>query len=156
MQRALATADEEHARWLDWVTRPSRAVRWMSRGEMWERRDGEWVTWRMVEDPCEMERDGRRPVVLGEEAMSAAAKLRASRPSQGDIDDAMRGLEPTPVVVDEETGETRTDYKRIPLKNSDGSLTKYAKRLIDLHAPTIETGQAMADKVQGAFAKAEP
>lgn len=156
MRRALTTAEPELARWLDWVTGPRGPSRRHVSGELWERRDGEWVTWRPVLDPHEMERDGRRPIVLGDDAMSAAAALRRARPTQGDIDDAMRGLEPTEVVVDEETGETRQDYKSIPLKNADGSLTAYAKNLIDLHAPTVEKGAALAEKIQAAHAKAAP
>lgn len=149
----IVTAEPELARYLSWVSKPTRAKRWLVKHEMWELEDGEWVTRRYVPSLHELERDGRRPIIIGQDAVEAASSLERAKPTQGDIDDAFKGLEPT-LAIDPD-GNERTDYKRIPLKNADGSLTKYAKRLIDMHQPTIEKGLELSSKIQTARAKVE-
>lgn len=132
MQAQIVAADAELSRWLTWVSTPTRAVRWVVKGETWELRENHWCKRVMVPEVHEMvNAAGRSPdLALDADEVTAGDRLR---PSQGDVDDAMRGLEPT--LVPDADGGTRVDYANVPLKNADGTMSKYAKRLIDLHSP---------------------
>lgn len=149
MRLEIVAADAEMARWLAWVSAPSRASRWQARGETWEVMDGEWVTRRMVPDPHEMVRDGRTPdLVLDAWEVTAADRLK---PSQGDIDDALKGL--PQVEVRTAKGETRIDYPEVPLTNADGTPNRYAKNLMDLHAPAARKGDEVSREVSAKIDK---
>jgi hypothetical protein len=154
MERRLFDADEALARWLDWVSAPSGRTRWLVAGETWERDpvDGRWWVEREVPSLHEMERDGRRPVVITGDALDAFARAKRLEPSQGDIDDAFRGLEPHP-ATDPLTGETRLDYE-VPLKNADGSLSRYAKNMMDLHAPALAAAESVQHHADALRSKA--
>lgn len=153
MERRLIEADAELARYLDWLTKPTGEVRRLVRGELWERRDGAWTTLRAFPDLREQRRDGRAPIVIDGDAMDTLVKAHRSKPSQGDIKDALKGLEPTP-VEDPLTGELREDFANVPLKNADGTLTKYAKNLMDLHAPAARASDAASQTLGELHAKA--
>jgi len=115
-------------------------------GEWWRRLDGEWLVEREFQSLDELERDGRRPTIIGQEVIESYVAVQAAKPSQRDIKDAMKGLEPT-LVEDPMTGETREDFANVPLKNADGSLTQYAKNLIDLHAPAAKASETASEKM---------
>lgn len=89
------------------------------------------------------EEESRTPdlVVSGE----SFGKVVAARPSQGDVDDALRGVEGVEVTGPD--GVTRTDYPNVPLKNADGTPTKYARNLADLHAPSGRASAAMGEEM---------
>ncbi len=143
-------ASDDIQRYLDTIVRPWDHERRLAAGRWWRRgREGRWITDELVETaPGEITRNGRRPdMVIGDELVSLFGKRRAKAASQGDISDAMKGLRPTLVIDDE--GRERIDYKKIPLKNKDGSLSKYAKRLMDLHAPAIEVEREIGEKFSG-------
>ena len=79
-----------------------------------------------------------------------AFRERVLEKLRGDIagmlpDEALKGLEPTE-YVDPFTGELARDYDNIPLKNPDGSLTRYAHNLAEMHAPAVRTEQAFAQE----------
>ncbi len=122
------------------------------RGEEWVKRDGVWETERDAVPLRELRRNGRAPIVIDGDTLDALAAAHAARPSASDIGYAMRGLRPTP-VEDPLTGEVRVDYANIPLKNADGTLTKYAKNLMDLHAPAIEKSKEASAKMAAVVAK---
>lgn len=154
MERALVEAEPELQRYLSWVSKPTRAKRWLVKHEMWvQREDGVWETEREVPSLHELRRNGRAPVIITGDTMDAIASQHRAKPSQGDINDALRGLEPT--LVEDGMGGVREDYARIPLKNADGSLSKYAKNLMDLHAPAAAKGEAVAEKMTTLVAKAK-
>lgn len=153
MERRVIEAEPELARYLDWLTKPTGEARRLVRGELWERRDGQWTTLRAFPDLRELRRDGRAPIVIDGEAMDTLVRVQRAKPSQGDIKDALRGLEPTP-VEDPLTGETREDFANVPLKNADGTLTKYAKNLMDLHAPAARASDDASHKLGEVHAKA--
>ena len=89
--------------------------------------------------------DGRSPdLVIGERTLADFRRVAAARPTQGDINEAYRGLQPTEVVG--VRGAARTDYNDIPLKNRDGTLTKYARRMVDMHAPAARLERQIADR----------
>lgn len=121
--------------------------------EVWMRLDGEWLVERDAPSLHEMERNGRRPIIVSGDALDAIVAAERAKPSRGDIKDAFRGLEPTE-VVDPVSGETREDFANIPLKNADGSLTKHAKNLMDLHAPAARAGAVAGEKLAEVKAKA--
>jgi len=143
-------ANTDLQRWLNVVAGRYDRSRRFAVGKWWSRRaDGAWVTPELIDDvmidPRDMRRNGRAPsLVIDGDFVDAFAKRRAKRASQGDIDDALRGLEPTLVVDDD--GRERHDYKAIPLKNADGSLSKYAKNLMDLHAPAREAEEEISQR----------
>ena len=87
----------------------------------------------------------RRTPTLAVDADAYARKVAPTIPTQSDVNEAFRGLKPTPVATPE--GGTRLDYNAIPLKHADGSLTKYAKNLIDLHAPGAKAGAEFASEM---------
>lgn len=143
-------ASEDIQRYLDAIVQPWDHLRRLAAGRWWTRRrsDGVWITDELVEEaPGEVSRNGRRPdMVISGEMVDLFGRRRAQRASQGDIDDAMRGLRPT--LVKDKDGNERIDY-RVPLKNKDGSLSKYAKRLIDLHSSTASVEQEIGEKMHG-------
>lgn len=153
MERRVIEAEPELARYLDWLTQPTGEVRRLVRGELWERRDGAWTTVRTFPDLRELRRDGRAPIVIDGDAMESLVAVQRSKPSQGDIKDALRGLEPTP-VEDPLTGEVREDFANVPLRNADGTLTRYAKNLMDLHAPAARASDVASHKLGEAHEKA--
>jgi len=116
------------------------------KGEWWRRLDGEWLAERELPELHELERNGRRPTIIGQDVVESFVKVQAAKPSQGDVKDAFKGLEPT-LVEDPMTGETREDFANVPLKHSDGSLTKYAKNLMDLHAPAARASEVASEKM---------
>lgn len=143
-------ASVELQHYLDTIAGPHDQSRRLAAGRWWTKRrsDGVWITDELIEaEPGELTRDGRRPdMVISGEMVDLFGKRRAQRSSQGDIDDAMRGLRPT-LVIDKD-GNERIDYK-VPLKNKDGSLSKYAKRLIDLHSGTAGVEREIGEKMHG-------
>lgn len=134
-------------RWLDFLE-PRGHARFVH-GERYERgTDRLWYRreWRPDEHA------GRRPD-LSVDADRYAEKVTPYTPSQGDVDDALKGLPPTPVVTPE--GVESVEYRDIPLKHADGSLTRYAKNLIDLHAPAARAGASFAGEVVAGMDRAE-
>lgn len=75
----------------------------------------------------------------------ARKKVRAARPSQSDICDALPE-ENAVEVTDERTGKKRIDYKGVKIKNADGTLNKYGKNLIDMHAEHHRVGVEVEEK----------
>lgn len=154
MERALVEAEPELQRYLTWVAKPTKAKRWLVRHEMWQQReDGVWETEREVPSLHELRRNGRAPVIIHGDTMDAIAAHRRAEPSQSDIKDAFRGLEHT--LVEDPMGGTREDFPNIPLKNADGSMSKYAKNLMDLHAPAIAKAEVVAEKMETVITKAK-
>jgi hypothetical protein len=93
----------------------------------------------------------------------AHVKMEAAQPSQADIDSAMRGLEPTEVEVTRTRRDgskmkmgTRRDYKKIKIRNADGSLNKYGKRLIELHEPAARLGKDIVPALNAGDLDDEP
>ena len=144
-------------RYLNALFPPWDRSRRLAIGHWWERtRDGRWVTETLVpEEPGEvMTRTGERPAhVIGPNVVDLFAKRKALDPTQSDINDAYRGLEGVEVVGPD--GRTRIDYPRIPLKNKDGSLSKYAKNLMDLHAPAQRVEREIGETLSPMMARPE-
>lgn len=136
-------ADDEATRWLEsFGRRVPRAFK--GRTYRWD--GAAWWHYREVVEAHDQRRDGRAPdLVLDGELAAAVAQADECGASQGDIDDAFRGLEPVEVVTP--SGEKRIDYPNVPLKNADGSLTKYGKRMIDLHTAGADWKQETAQKL---------
>lgn len=89
-----------------------------------------------TDDPIEV------PVAFQE----AMAKVDAAKPSQADICDALP--EECAVEVTGVRGEKRIDYKKVPIRNADGSLNRYGKNLIELHEPAAKAGSDIVDRMQ--------
>jgi hypothetical protein len=90
-----------------------------------------------------MQTDG--PIEVPAGFQEAMAKVDAAKPSQADICDALP--EECAVEVTTLRGEKRIDYKKIPVRNADGTANKYAKNLADLHAPAARIGAEVVDKL---------
>lgn len=88
------------------------------------------------------------------EFAEAIAKVDAARPSQADICDALP--EQCAVEVEDVYGAKRIDYKGVPIKNADGTLNRYGKNLIDMHAPAAHAGAEIVDKLRAGDYDDEP
>lgn len=122
-------AEAELQRWLDFVS--PRGESRLVRGVRYERHsDRLWYG-------REYRPDETRAPDLAIDADRYARKVTAYKPSQGDVDDACRGLEPTLVETDE---GTRIDYNDVNIRNADGTLNKYGKRLRELYEPGARAG----------------
>ena len=76
----------------------------------------------------------------------AIAKVEAAKPSQSDVCDAL----PDECAVEAEgvRGEKRIDYKKVPIRNADGTLNKAGKNLLDLNRPAAEAGKDIVEKLR--------
>lgn len=145
MVKVETLASYEVRQYLNTIAQPWDRSRRYAAGYWWERRPGgEWATEELVaEEQDRVRADGRRPdMVIDNDTVDLFGKLKSVRASQGDINDAMRGLEPTPGETD--SGDETEDY-RVPLKNADGTLSKYGKRLMDLHGPALRVEQEIGE-----------
>lgn len=86
-------------------------------------------------------------IVIDAAAVAEVAKVRDAAPKQSDIDGAMPRECAVPAV--DARGQERIDYVGVPLKNADGSPTKYAKSLVELHRPQAEAGAALSQRLAG-------
>ena len=75
----------------------------------------------------------------------AIAKQEAAKPSQADISSALP--EECAVQVTGVRGKKRVDYKKVKIRNADGSLNKYGKNLLDLHRPAALAGADIVPKL---------
>lgn len=148
VQALLEVMSDRGRRWTRWILGTNHAAtteieRYVvyAPGTRFQR-DGDGLWSALEERP---ESFAEREPDLAVDADRYARKVDALTPTQGDVDDALKGLEPTPVVTPE--GGVRLDYNSIPLKNADGSLTRYAKNLIDLHAPATRAGGEFAGEM---------
>lgn len=76
----------------------------------------------------------------------AVAKVDAAQPSQKEISEVLP--EECAVEVTNVLGEKRIDYKRIPIKNADGTPNKYGKVLVEMHEKAAQVGADVVDKLQ--------
>ena len=146
MVKVETLASYEVRQYLNTIAQPWDRSRRYADGYWWERRPGgEWATYELVSELGDRVRpDGRRPdMVIDNDTVELFGKLDAARSSQGDINDAMRGLEPVP--AEGVNGAERLDYQ-VPVKNADGTLSKYGKRLMDLHGPALRVEQEISEK----------
>lgn len=149
MVRVEVLASHELARYLNAIAQPwDKSRRWAD-GYWWERRPaGEWATYQLVPEGDEryVRSDGRRPdVVIDDALVQEFAALPQFRPSQSDVDALGKGCEAAPALNDD--GSERVDYN-IPLKNKDGSLTKKAKEMVEMHAPAIRREREVSEKIK--------
>lgn len=145
MLKVETLASYEVRQYLNTIAQPWDRSRRYADGYWWERRPGgEWATEELVaEEQDRVRADGRRPdMVIDNDTVELFGKLNAARASQGDINDAMRGLEPTLGEADD--GSERVDYS-VPIKNADGTLNRYGKRLMDLHAPALRVEEQIRE-----------
>lgn len=131
----IVEAEPDVARWLSWVSAPSRSTRWLVKGVWYEReRDGEsgyaWV--RRHHEP-DRPANGRTPdICVSEAAVAGYARLaEAEAEAETSLVDALKGEVPSPVRdID---GNERVEWRNIRLKNADGTLTRAAKNLREVH-----------------------
>lgn len=135
-------ADPDIQRWLDFVA-PRERERLVKGVRYYRAHDGVWVEKR----PAPEVATTRTPDLVVD--ADAYAKVVAAQAPQGDVNDALRGLEG--VEVENVDGTKRIDYPAIPLKTADGKLTRYAKNLIDMHAPAARVGAEVAQEIQQAI-----
>lgn len=130
-------AEPELARWLDFVAARTRSRRWLVKGVWYEReRDDEarggcaWV--RRLHEP-DAPRTGRTPdYVMDASVVAGYEKVRlAEEEAETSMADALRGEVQRPVR--DLDGVERIEYPSIRLKNADGTLTRAAKNLIEVH-----------------------
>ena len=142
-------ASYELRRYLNAIAQPWDKSRRWAEGHWWERREGgEWATNELVPEGAEARigADGRRPgVVIADEIVQEFSALPKFRPSQSDVDALGRGCEAAPAT--NEDGSERVDYN-LPLKNKDGSLSRQAKELVEMHAPSIRREREVSEKIK--------
>lgn len=91
----------------------------------------------------------------------AIAKMYAARPSASDMADAIPDEFATEVDVpargENWKASKRIDYKKVRIRNADGTLNKTGKDLLDLHGPARRMGAEIMDRLNaGDMADAPP
>ena len=96
-------------------------------------------------------RRGRSPdMVLGQDVVDGYGKANSLKATQSDVDALGRGC---PAQAAEDAyGNERRDYQ-IPLKNADGTLTRKAYEMIEMHQPSIRQESVMAEVLQSKIVK---
>lgn len=84
-------------------------------------------------------------VSLGSEQIADVAKVVAARPSQSDIISAMPAE--NAVVSHDARGNERVDFKGVKIKNADGTLNKYGKRMVEMHRKQSKLAGELSLKV---------
>lgn len=79
------------------------------------------------------------------EAVADVARVVAARPSQSDIVSAMPAE--NAVHTRDAYGRERVDFKGVKIKNADGTLNKYGRRMLDLHKKQSQLGAELSAKV---------
>lgn len=87
-------------------------------------------------------------VEIGNEQIADVAKVVAARPSQSDISSAMPAE--NAVAVTGPDGNERVDYVGVKIRNADGTLNKYGRRMVEMHRKQAELGHELSQKVSGA------
>lgn len=79
------------------------------------------------------------------EAVADVARVVAARPSQSDIVSAMPAE--NAVVSRDARGNERVDFKGVRIKNADGTLNKYGRRMLDMHKKQAQLSAELSAKV---------
>ena len=90
----------------------------------------------------------------------AIAKMDAARPSTSDMAAAIPDEFATEVTVPARgkdwKASKRVDYKRVKIRNADGTLNKVGKDMLDLHGPARRLGAEVMDKLNAGDMKDAP
>lgn len=87
-------------------------------------------------------------IEIGAEQIADVARVTAARPTQSDISSAMPAE--NAVHTQDAHGASRVDYRGVKIKNADGTLNKYGRRLIEMHEKQARLGAELSLKVSGA------
>jgi hypothetical protein len=99
----------------------------------------------------------REKQVAPEGFVEAIAEQDAARPSPSDLKDAIPDEFAVETIIPARgvnwPAETRVDYRRVRIKNADGTLNKTGKNLVDLHRPQARIGGEINERLrEGDFA----
>lgn len=143
----LEYADEYTQRYLTWVAGRRRERCWQFDNRTWERdRDGNWFTWAPATDPRKMVRNGISPIVISEDTVDRFGSVREARDrAAGEIKDALRGQRE--VLGHNPDGSERVDYV-VNVKNADGSVSRAARNLADVHERVSRIEESAAEAVR--------
>src|SRR5689334_17117745 len=105
--------------------------------------------------PARKTRRVPEPTVISDECVRDHMKVARA---QADVGAQLRDAISDQFAVEVEgvRGEKRIDYKKIPIRNADGSLNRNGRALLEINAPALRMGQEVADKMKAHDYRPEP